>query len=532
MAAAMGDSIQRYPLLRLLFSYLCGLGLADVLYPHVDSLCQLGLWGVLLSLLLLFMSIGRRGLSYGIVAAALFLMLGVWSYAWTRGKTEYAWPPGELVYEARVATEPRARQRSVLCEVEVMAVRDSSEWRRIERKVMAYLEPSDEADALLPGDVLCFRGNVRKPYNFTDSLAFDYARYVTMQGASGTIYLSRGQWTKVGVSRLSLRERMLRLRHRLKEKYIEASFDGDVLGILSAMTLGDKRGLNPEIREVYGNAGTAHVLALSGLHVGVVYGIFALVFRSLLRKRRLRWLCELLPIVILWLFALLVGMSVSVVRAVAMCTLYVFARWLSDGSSSPLHTLSLTALLMLLVRPLWLFDVGFQLSFMAMAAILWVEPYLEELFRRHSLHPIWGYLVGLLCMSLAAQLGTFPLVLYHFGTFPCYFLLTNVFVVPSLSILLLLSLVWWVLLLIDAPWALSVGLLLQHLVECMNKVLEHIGTWPGAVLHVEGYGLGTMLFTYLFLLFAGLFAIKKWKRGALLALASLLGLLLSLLLKP
>jgi competence protein ComEC len=135
-------------------------------------------------------------------------------------------------------------------------------------------------------------------------------------------------------------------------------------------------------------------------------------------------------------------------------------------------------------------------------------------------------------MSLAAQFGTAPLVLYHFGTFPTYFLLTNMVVVPGLSVLLLVSIVWWVLLLARVPWAVPLGALLQHVVTWLNEMLRGIGQWPGAVLHVEGYGLMSMLFSYLFILFAGLFAIKKWKRGALLALASLLGLLLTLLLKP
>ena len=187
-----------------------------------------------------------------------------------------------------------------------------------------------------------------------------------------------------------MRERMLRLRQRLSEKYMADTFTGDALGVLSALTLGDKRMLSAELREAYKDAGAAHVLALSGMHVGVIYGMIVFLLRGLFRRRSLRWIRELLAISVLWCFALLVGMSASVVRAVVLCTLYAFARWVSDGTSSSLHVLSLTALLMLLACPLYLFDVGFQLSFMAMVAILWIEPYLEQLFQRHGLHPILG----------------------------------------------------------------------------------------------------------------------------------------------
>ena len=533
MAAAMGDSIQRYPLLRLFFAYLCGLGLAHAAYPHVALLGAMALGGTTLLLLLLITCVGRRGLPYGIVASLLFLMLGVCGYARARTAAGHVWPSQDVCYEARVVSEPRQRERSILCEVEVTAMRDSSVWHHVgHKKVFAYLEPCDEARALLPGDVLCFRGEVRAPHNFSDSLTFDYARHVTMQGAAGTIYLPHARWTKVGVVRLSLRERMLRLRHRLKTDYLATAFEGDALGVLAAMTLGDRQSLSQEVRAAYSDAGAAHALALSGLHVGVIYGMLAFVMRGLLRRRSVRWVRELLTMVALWLFALLVGMPASVVRAVSMCTLYILARWVSDGSASPLHVLSLTALLMLLLRPLWLFDVGFQLSFMAMASILCVEPHLEMLLQRHGLHPVLGYLVSLLGMSLAAQLGTAPLVLYHFGTFPTYFLLTNVVVVPGLSLLLIASLVWWALLLVGIPWAVPFGRLLQYLVGWLNGALCGIGQWPGAVLHVEGFGLLPLLFAYGFILSAGLLVLKKKKRGAMLSLASLLGLLSTLLLKP
>lgn len=551
MAVAVGNSIQRYPLLRLLFSYLFGIGLADALYPHVPSLVTWSVWGSLLLLFILLIAWACcRKVLFGVVASGLFLMLGIWNYSWARSEAEYAWSPEKRQYEARVVDSPHARERSMLCKVEVTAVRDSSVWRRVGHKVFVYMEPCDEAEALLPGDFLCFKGAVRAPRNFSDSLTFDYARYVTMQGAAGTVYLSRGHWCRVGEEPLTLRGRLLRLRSRLLQRYEVAAFEDDVRGVLSALTLGDRRGLSKEVRAAYSDAGASHVLALSGLHVGVIYGMLAFGLRRVLRRRSLRWLRELLILVVLWLFALMVGMSASVVRAVAMCTLYVLARWLSDDTSSPLHVLSLTALLMLLVHPLYLFDIGFQLSFMAMASILCVEPYLEHLFRRgedssshfchpeqregtgivsyYVLRPLLGFLVGLLCMSFAAQLGTFPLVLHHFGTFPTYFLLTNLVVVPCLTVVLLLSLVWWTLLLQGVSWVELLGNLLQHVVAWMNQVLLCIGQWPGAVLRVDGFGVPAVLCTYLCILFLGLFVIKKWPRAIVFALAALLGLVVCL----
>ena len=531
MAAAIGDSIQRHPLLRLSISYICGIGLADVLYPHVCSLAEWGMWGALLSLIVMGVAWARRqGVAFGVSALALFLSLGVWNYSAVRYGHAQTWPEGKRVYEALVLSEPRARQRSTLCEVRVTAVCDSMGWHRVGQKVYAYMEPCDEAAALRVGETLCFKGEVRPPRNFSDSLTFDYARYLTLRGVSGTVYLPRERWSRVGERTLSLRDRLLRLRSRLAERHMAVAFEGDVLGVLSALTLGDKRGLSDEVRSIYSDAGVAHVLALSGLHVGIIYGMLSFLLRRVIRRRRLRWLPEVLTVGVLWAFALMVGMSASVVRAVAMCTLFAAARWLSDGTTSSLHVLSLTALAMLLVRPLYLFDVGFQLSFMAMASIVCLEPYLEALVRKQTLHPVMAYLVGIVCMSTAAQLGTFPLVLHHFGSFPAYFLLTNLLAIPLLFLLLLLMLVWWGLTLVGlASLAQLLGTLLQHLVGVFHGCLHHIGQWPGAVVHVEGYPAPAVLFTYLFILFTGLFFIHKWPRGLVYAMASLLGLLLTIL---
>lgn len=527
---ATGDGIQRYPLLRLLVPYVIGIVLADALWHHADAGWLYGA-GVCAVLLLLVLCTARRVAWWsGMAACCLFLVAGGAGYALSRSRAQYAWPAHEVVYEARVEDAPRHRARSMRCVMEVTALHDSAHWQRVGRKVLAYMQPCGDADSLRAGDVVCFRGTVRAPRNFAPGTGFDYARYVTMQGAAGTVYLSQGSWAAVGEEPSAPGVRMLRLRHTLLAEYMERAFGGDVLGVLSALTLGDKRVLGEEVRAVYADAGVSHVLALSGLHVGMIYAMLVFLLRGLLRSRSLRWLREVLTVAVLWLFAMMVGMSASVVRAVSMYTLYILARWVSK-ESSPLSVLSLAAFAMLLVQPLSLFDVGFQLSFMAMVPILCVEPRLEALFRRSSLPPVPAYLVGVACMSLAAQLGTFPLVLYHFGTFPTYFLLTNLVVIPYLYVVLLLIAVWWLLALAGGPWAVSLGRVVQLLVEWLNRLLACIADWPFAVLRVEDFSAAAVLFTYLFLSFAALFLIGRWQRGGVLALAALLGLLVTLLLQ-
>ena len=529
MTAAMEDSIQRYPLLRLLIPYICGIGLADVCYP-MGSEWRLYIPWVTLSAILLCILACHRQILFGIVASSLFVMLGTWNYLNARDFTIYAWSNNKEIYEARIESVPHASQHSLSCRAEITAMHEPSAWKSIERRAIIYFESCNEASALLPGDKICFNGKIQRPHNFNEESTFDYARYVTMQGVAGTVYLPCTQWYKVEISKTSFRNRMLRLRERLVQKYMKTSFKGDILGVLAAITLGDKHNLSSELQSEYTDAGAAHILAISGMHVGIIYGMLVWGLRRLIRRHNLRWLRELIAMVVLWIFALLVGAPASIVRAVTMCSIYILARWATNEETSSLHVLDLTALLMLLIRPLYLFEVGFQLSFMAMTAILWMMPYLETFLLHRIHHPVLIFFANLLCLSLIAQLGTSPLVLLHFGVFPCYFLLTNLIVVPCLSIVLLLSLIWWGLLPFSTPLSHPLSLLLHHIVTWTNWSIGQISNWRGAVLTIENFSSISALFSYLLILFLGLFLFKKWERGATLALASLLGLILSLLL--
>lgn len=532
---ALGETIRKYPMLRLAIPFACGIWLADALYALAVTILLPSSVALVLVLLVAMLSFsGGRSLSSrifsGIITVLFFLVLGSSVYSLSRAKESYVWSSRPLLYEACLLDYPRERARSLLCVAEVTAVCDSAGWSPVRRKVFAYMQPSAAAGSLQPGDMFCFRSSISPPRNFSQDLPFDYARYLRLQGVSGTLYLPSSSWKRINVdSPLTVRERLVRLRHRLQTDYMRPVFEDDVYGVISALTLGDKRPLSDEVREVYADAGVSHVLALSGLHVGVIYGLLSFLLRGVVRRRSLRWLRESLTVIVLWLFALMVGMSASVVRAVTMCTLYMVARWVSRDSSS-FNTLSLAAFVMLLVKPYNLFDVSFQLSYMAMVAILWLEPYLERLFGLGGLHPVVAYPVGIVCMSLAAQLGTFPLVLYHFGTFPVYFLLTNLIVIPALYVVLLLTLVWWVLVFTIPSWAVLFARLAELITHWVNGMLSHIAHWPCAVLHTDRFGAWSVLCTYLLILFLGLAIVRKWSRGFVLSLAALLALLLSFLL--
>ena len=272
----------------------------------------------------------------------------------------------------------------------------------------------------------------------------------------------------------------LRQRTLLLERLQSSGLSGDQYAIVAAMALGDKSALTPELKDTYAKTGASHILALSGLHLGIIYALLSM----LIVGRRWQMITQVAIILSIWAFVFLVGMSASVVRSAVMLTVYALLA-IGHRQKMSVNTLAFTAIVMLLISPQALFDVGFQMSFMAVFAILLFVPLFYRPFSAEYLmtHRIINWLWGMVAVSVAAQIGVTPLIAYYFGRFSCYFLLTNFIVIPAATLILYLSLGT---LLIPA-----IGVLLAGIVGLMNTTLSYISTIPGAT--IEGLHPSVML---------------------------------------
>ena len=312
--------------------------------------------------------------------------------------------------------------------------------------------------------------------------AFCLWRYEHLQSAAivlcfvvlGVLLMQRSQQESPQPSRLDRSKTyFLEQRAKLLDRLSESGVDGSVYAVVAAMALGDKSQLTRELKDTYAVSGASHILALSGLHLGILYTLLSL----LLSRRRWQVLSQVVIIVCIWLFVFLVGMSASVVRSAVMFTVYALLS-LGHRDKMSVNTLAFAAIVMLLLNPKSLFDAGFQMSFMAVLAILLFYPLFESVWSQPFLfdHRIFKWLWTMLAVSCAAQIGVAPLIAYYFGRFSNYFLLTNLVVVPAATLILYLSL-----LVLLIP---SLAYLLIYIVEALNHLLSWIATLPGA--SIEG----------------------------------------------
>lgn len=308
------------------------------------------------------------------------------------------------------------------------------------------------------------------------------------------------------------------LQIHLYKRLADAGLRGDELATVGALTLGYKDDIDPEVRRHFQASGAAHVLAVSGLHTGIIYGLLVWLltlggrFRPMHENRWGRRAISAVIIAVMWGYAWLTGMTPSVVRAVLMVSLFEIGRMFYRQSFS-LNTIAAAAVLILLVRPSDLWSVSFQLSFAATAAIVVMVNGMGKVFHYRELRQTFAgrvinWIIALMLVSIAAQLGTLPITIYYFGQVSSYFLLTNLIVLPLATLLVPFGLATIAL---GGSWlGVLVGKVTWALAWTMNHSVGWIESLPDST--IPAYANGWMVFLYyLFLFFLVFFLIKRTK---------------------
>lgn len=471
-----------YPLFRLTICLATGIFLFDRFVPEGEAWPLWGGIGICLILLcwgLLRLSVWRWRWLFGGVTGLAFFLWGGLSVVHQREKVGYVWDETSQVYKGILETVPEIRGKTWRAEVYVEGKRVvKGKWLKVDRCVLLSWIPDSVAEPLACGDTLCFYAKISRPFSDKELTGFDYGDYLMRKGISGTGLVYAGNWYCTGKpKRLTLVQQARVYQQKVVDVYRGWKLDKDVQAVISALTIGDKSELSADLKDVYSVAGASHVLALSGLHVGILSGFLFLVFYPLTCwKRHGRTVRMLLVVALLWGFAFISGLSSSVMRAVVMFSLYALASCCSEERFSGIHSLVLAAFLMLLYNPFFLFDLSFQLSFAAVFSILVFYPLCTR--RVVIQNRLLRYLFNLLCLSVSAQMGTLPLVLFYFGTFPTYFLLANLIVSPLVACILILALL--ALGLSSVPW---VGSGLVTLLGWSTSFLNGAMRW---VQHLSG----------------------------------------------
>lgn len=516
------------PLLRYAAAMIIGVATAwwakDVASVELWAIVTLAA-GILLGLSLRRNGLKRkRGLTLGF-ALAMIAAVGAGRMQADYERTNVTWSEKPAYREGRIERITKRTEKGVQADIVITASEEAETGRKI-RVFLAKEKHSAGEDSLTlkPGMTFSFFSRIESPENAGNPGEFNYRDYLLSHRISGTAYIARAARSDIrnGDHYEGLIPTLSDLRSSLLTNYADY-FNAESLAILSAMTLGDKSLLTNDVKTLFSETGTSHVLALSGLHLGILFSLLNFFLLSRFRSKRIVLVTlTLISLVALWGFVLLTGAPLSLQRAAWMFTIIQTAGCFRRTGLSSLNNLSLAALILLTVSPMSLLDVGFQLSFAAVFGISMMSLYVWRRFplpywdyetdklikhtpidlyqgidrwrhrdtRRRLVRPFLrtGYnffrrtVYPLFTVSLSAQLATLPFVLYYFHVFSPLGLLANFIVVPAAYVIIAGAILFLLLPFTVLKTLVANGL--STVIGITTSLLEGFTRIPGAVWHL------------------------------------------------
>lgn len=502
--------LENYPIVKVLLPYLVGIMIAyfgDFSDKVCDKISYVTAMLFVVTILCSFVKAYKWRAVTTTVMTASFLFVGILI---TNKELHPPLPDHSMEENAdwvvRVSEEPTPREKSVKVVAELL---QTPENQKLISKILLYLQPSDEAQELRYGDLLFVHTNLSRiepPYNPD---AFDNQQYMRRRGIYYSGFVHDGAWQCFGHAPANrLKYVAQNIRNRLINTYITAGMSGDEFDILKAILLGDDDTLDPELKASYSSAGVSHILCVSGMHVGVIFMIINFLLKPLDLFRSSKIFKSVLVMLVIWLYAHITGLAPSVTRSATMFS-FVAVGQLLRRNTNVFHSLFASMYILLVINPLLLFEVGFQLSYLAVAGIVLFQPKLSAVYKCRT--KLGNYFWELLTVSVAAQLGTSPISIYYFAQFPNYFMLSNLCVI-TLSFVVIITGVALLPVSLFPFLAHYLSTLLTLEIRLMNRIITFIESLPGAVTENLDCRLPQVILLYGVILFFCLWLYQKNRR--------------------
>ncbi len=395
---------------------------------------------------------------------------------------------------ARIDEPLTEKEHTFKTKIAVFAVCRQQKCVSVKGSIIGYFQKDSTTKLLQYGDVLLIKTKPQKLLSKNNPGSFDYQSYLFFQQVYQQFYLTNKDYVKINVNKKNplwdiIYDIQTWIQQSLK-KYL--GVDAKALGIAEALLIGYKNDLDPQLLSAYTNSGVVHIIAISGLHLSLIYFLLGWLLGQIPHLSENKIIKGILLIIGLWFFSLLCGASASVLRSAVMFTCLIVGQSL-QRQTSIYNSLASAAFLLLCFNPYYLWDIGFQLSYIAIIGIVVLQKPLQKLIpiQNFFVRKIWE----MTSITISAQVFTFPICIYYFHQFPNLFLLTNLIAIPLSSIILLIEIV----LLVVSPIqniAFVVGYMVNKLIVMMNGCMIFFQQLPFAITDHIYANILTTLFLY------------------------------------
>lgn len=375
----------------------------------------------------------------------------------------------------RLTETPIPKNRSIKVVAEIVGGQSNSEIKAIQGLVLTYFQKDSLSMSLGVDDTVWVSVKPTTLNEPKNPFEFEYKRYLNNHFIFNQLYTPSDKWSiHSKATRHSYRGYFIIWRESLLSILREYGVSGQEYAVLSALVLGKTSDIDYQLMMSYASAGTIHVLAVSGLHVGLVYLILSPLMRLIFPRNRFGLVKSFLPILLLWLYAGITGFSPSVQRAALMFSCFIIADNYSMKNNS-YNTMSASALIILLWNPYIIHEIGFQLSYLAVLGIVILQKNLDKIIylKNKVIRWVWG----LIAVSISAQVATFALGLFYFHQFPNYFLVSNLLVIPLSTVILFSTIAFFALSWIPMVATILIGIS-NGLTWLMNRLMLFIDSMP------------------------------------------------------
>ncbi len=430
-----------YPFARITPMLTIGILLKDLIgWPGRHWLIGLLFLLVLLSFYLFIFNRSyhaKKNIFPALAALISFIIVGFISaqlnYVLNRPGTEYKHQSAKAFYIATIISRPSATPKSIKYKASIESIKKGDLWFKAQDEVILYFKSKLNPEFNY-GDRLIVKGNPTLHKNQKNPYAFDYALYLQRQGIYFQDFLSEGEFISIDGDRgISLGLIVFEVGAVFENVLAEYVSSEKARNLMKAMLLGRRDEISPEMEYAYAATGTSHILAVSGLHIGIIYLIFSTLF-NFLKYGKSKWLYYVLVAISLWSFAIITGLSPSAQRASIMFT-FILAGKLLSRNNNIYNSILASAFFILLFSPNLIYSVSFQLSYAAVFGIVYLYKKIYNLI--YVQNKVINFFWQITVLSISAQIATFPITIYYFHQFPLLFPFTNLVAIPTAIVVII-----------------------------------------------------------------------------------------------
>jgi competence protein ComEC len=504
----------KIPLVRLLIPFICGIGVSMFCNARFETIIVLFVFFFVTSVGIFFAvkQYAYRWLFGVVISACLFAggwALHVFQYE-LRWSEHYHAFTGTKYIVVVVDAESVPKLTSYKLLAKSIAVMDSmGKYHSASGRLMVFVTKKDLAKIPVYGDVLLIPvtkiASVKEPRNPDE---FDFKQYLALKQIYFQAYLTGDDIVFTGENRsLFVFRWVYGVQQYFKKTLAKYIGSQNETGVAEALLYGYDKDIDDETKQAYSNTGTLHVLAVSGMHVGIIYMILSLLLTPLGKVRKGKMIKQLVILFLLWVYSFICGLSPSILRATVMFS-FIIAAGLMDEQSSVYNTLAASVFVLLCFDANLIVNVGFQLSYLAVLGIIFFQPYIATMYTAPNwfVHQIWS----VTAVSLAAQLVTFPIGLFYFHQFPNCFLLSNLLMIPLTTLILYTGIV--LLVISSFSWlALLLGKVLYYLILFTNELVKWLEHIPFAYVNGINITVFQSVLLYAIIFLVTLFLVRQQK---------------------